>query len=66
MDSNETSDNRYCCHPAKVLNMDTEKKVSMPSVELNEMKRQMLVQKKEIQRLKQVQHFMELQRNTTR
>lgn len=66
MDSNEISDNRYCCHPAEVLNMDTEKKVSTPSVELNEMKRQMLVQKKEIQRLKQVQHFMELQRNTTR
>lgn len=45
---------------------DADKKHAAASVEMNEIKRQMLVQKKEIERLKQVQRFMELQRNTSK
>lgn len=44
-------------------NIEAKKDVEKSLVETNELKRQLLVQKKEIERLKQVQVFMELQRD---
>lgn len=42
------------------------KQTVISCVEMNEIQRQMLIQKKEIERLKQVQRFMEIQRNTAK